>query len=128
MTNARGPWVIRLPWTAPPLSLNDRSRSHWPSTRKRRQVRGIARVLAHQAGVPALEACVVQLHYVPRDRRRRDTDNLVATLKPLADGLVDAGVVTDDTPQLMSKPEPRIEAPDSRDPHLYLVITERTPT
>ncbi|WP_162786781.1 hypothetical protein [Janibacter anophelis] len=48
--------------------------------------------------------------YEPPDRRRRDEDNLFATLKPLADGLVDAGVVADDTPDLMRK-ECRITDP-----------------
>jgi len=120
-------WTIRLPYTAPPLSLNDRGRSHWPKTRLTREIRGVANILAREARVPALAACTVALHYVPRDNRRRDTDNLVATLKPLADGLVDAGIVPDDTPGLMGKPEPLIHPANPRDPHLYLVITEVTP-
>ncbi|WP_244278017.1 hypothetical protein [Gordonia westfalica] len=50
----------------------------------------------------------VSLHYTPRDVRRRDADNLVPTLKAACDGLVDAGLVADDTPDLMTKQMPTI--------------------
>lgn len=44
-----------------------------------------------------LDRIEVQPVFTFRTRRRRDTDNLVAMLKPLLDGLVDANVVPDDT-------------------------------
>ena len=44
-----------------------------------------------------------------RDNRRRDTDNLIATGKPIYDALVTYGLVPDDTPRWMGKPEPIIE-------------------
>lgn len=55
-----------------------------------------------------MQACQVTLHYRPRDNRRRDADNLVPTLKALCDGLVDAGLVPDDTPNYMHKHMPVI--------------------
>lgn len=116
-------WQLTLPWTKPPLSLNDRMtwqvKSTWAKTLRR-----TAWALAKQAKLPPLGACDVVLVYVPRDRRRRDEDNLVATLKPLADGLVDAGVVADDTPDLMGK-RCRIGEPDPKDPRLLLVVERR---
>lgn len=118
-------WDIRLPWTAVPLSLNDRG--HWPArARRTRAVRDAAAVAALAAPGLAradLARCEVGLTYVPRDRRRRDADNLVATLKACCDGLVDAGVVADDTPDLMVKRMPVIAAPDG-DPRLVLTIRE----
>ena len=39
------------------------------------------RLLVRAAKVPELGRVRVQLEYTPRDARRRDTDNLVATLK-----------------------------------------------
>jgi crossover junction endodeoxyribonuclease RusA len=117
-------WTIRLPWSKPPLTLNGSYGSHWAHAKRVKEVRRVAAALARGAHVPHLESCTVQLHYVPRDGRRRDTDNLVATLKPIADGLVDAGIVDDDAPAFMAKPEPIIAAPDSRDPHLFVVVTE----
>lgn len=105
-----GYWVLTLPWGTPPLSLNDRihwsTKSTWTKT-----LRQTAWALAKQAKIPPLpKGCQVGLVYEPPDRRRRDEDNLFATLKPLADGLVDAGVVADDTPDLMRK-ECRITDP-----------------
>lgn len=116
-------WQLALPWTKPPLSLNDRM--HWrPKSIWTKTLRQTAWALAKQAKIPPLGSCSVELLYVPRDRQRRDEDNLTATLKPLADGLVDAGVVVDDTPDLMGK-RCRIGGPDPSDPRLLLVIERR---
>ena len=104
----------------PPLSLNDRM--HWRKRAKiTADIRGYIREWAFY-NVPACSASEVWLHYVPRDGRRRDADNLVPILKACCDGLVDAGVVPDDTPELMTKHMPVIDAPDRTDPHLYLVV------
>ncbi|WP_228805798.1 hypothetical protein [Nocardia higoensis] len=88
---------------------------------KTREIRATMVRLAEAAKLPALVAhLTMQLHYQPRDNRRRDTDNLVATLKPLADAMavpppgkphLGYGMVIDDTPKWMSKPEPIIHAP-----------------
>jgi crossover junction endodeoxyribonuclease RusA len=66
----------------------------------------------------------VGLTYVPRDKRRRDPDNLVVPLfKALVDGIVDAGIVPDDTPEYVIRSMPVILPPDG-DPRLVLVISE----
>jgi hypothetical protein len=45
----------------------------------------------------------VGIEYVTGDNRRRDSDNLVSgVLKHVLDGLVDAGLVPDDTPDYVS--------------------------
>ena len=116
-------WTLRVgDYTKPPLSLNDRM--HW------RKKAGITRTIragvADDAGrtVPACSAATVELHYVPRDKRRRDPDNLVVPLfKALCDGIVDAGIVPDDTPAYMVRSMPVIAAPDG-DPRLLLTIRE----
>lgn len=124
-------WTIRLPWRTPPLSMNDRG--HWAAKASRTaRVRRDVMALAAAHRLPTgLDRVRVQLVYVPRDRRRRDTDNLVATLKPICDALAAGtpkhpgwGLVADDTPEWMSKPEPVIAAPDPKDPHLRLLITD----
>lgn len=100
--------TIELPYLTPPLSLNDRMHRQ-AKARITRRVRLEVALLARSARLPRGAGHVtVTLHYAPRDDRRRDTDNLVATSKPCFDGLVDAGLVPDDTPQWMSKPEPVI--------------------
>ncbi|MGN6693889.1 MAG: hypothetical protein ACTHN0_06895, partial [Aquihabitans sp.] len=45
-----------------------------------------------------------QLTWWVKDNRTRDADNLAEFEKRLFDGLVDAGVVDDDKPELMDKP------------------------
>lgn len=114
-------WTIRLPYTTPPLTLN--GRMHWATkARITREVRGYVAGMAIYRK-PNQQPIHVTLVYVPRDSRRRDRDNLVATLKPCIDGLVDAGIVPDDTPDFVSWEPPVIAEPDPKDPHLRLEIT-----
>ena len=114
-------WTIRLPYTKPPLSLNQRL--HWRV--KSKLTKDVRQYVLQSAwyAVPACSAVAVELHYVPRDARRRDRDNLVATLKPCMDGLVEAGVIPDDTPEYCDW-SIHIDAPNRVDPHLFLLIKE----
>ena len=109
--------TIRLPYTKPPLNLNDRM--HW-----RKKAAVVKAVRAYVGGMAIymkpFQTVRVELHYVPRDKRRRDADNLVATLKPCLDGLVDAGVIRDDSPEYVTWTV-HIDPP-SPDPHLYLLV------
>ena len=125
-------WTIRLPWTKPPLSLNDRS--HW---RAKAAATASVRIAARAGAIGArnrsfvpppwpLERAAVTLTYYPRDRRRRDATNLVATYKACVDGLVDAGVIPDDTPQFLVELMPVIAEPDG-DPRMLLTIREVKP-
>ena len=101
--------TIHLPIATNPLSLN--ARMHW---RKKatltKQWRTFTALAA--ARYPALPACDVTLTWYVTDNRRRDEDNLFGLLKPLADGLVDAGVVADDTHQYMGKQCRIVRAPE----------------
>ena len=83
-----------------PLSLN--ARDHWSVKARHTKVwRNWAKGQAHE--FPPVDAVNVRLTWFVTDKRRRDEDNLVPLLKALCDGLVDAGVVADDTPDLMGK-------------------------
>ncbi|ANA85292.1 RusA-like Holliday junction resolvase [Gordonia phage BritBrat] len=110
---------IDLPWTKPPLSMNDRGYTKGAAMAKSAltaRIRQQVQLLAVLHQLPRNVAHTsVQLHYRPCDNRRRDTDNLVATLKPICDALAAGtkthpgyGLVPDDTPQYMAKPEPII--------------------
>ncbi|MPZ66192.1 MAG: hypothetical protein GEU83_11985 [Pseudonocardiaceae bacterium] len=112
--------VITLEWTSPPLSLNDRH-DRWTHAKIVDSIRLAAGWLAKAARLGRYTHVTVTLHYRPRDGRRRDADNLVATLKPLCDGLVDAGLVTDDDPVRMSKRMPEIHPPSPK-PLMWLEI------
>lgn len=112
MTSALTTRSLELPFTSIPLSMNDRH--HWARKAKiTRQIRDTVRILAIAHRLPRdLTHVVVELHYAPSSNRRLDADNLVATLKPCADALVDFGMVPDDVPSMMTKLMPVIEPKD----------------
>lgn len=117
-------WVLELPFTKP-LSLNDRM-NHWAKAKAVKEWREAAHWLARSARIPACRVVRVELHYVPRDDRRRDPDNLVAAFKPLVDGLVDAGVVPDDTDEFVRREWPAIHPkgkPRANGNRFWLVVT-----
>lgn len=122
-------WRVDLPWTTPPLTLNPRQHGHYMvRARKVREVRAVSRALVRAAGVPPLRRVALELHYRPRDRRRRDAVNLVATLKALEDGAVDAGVVPDDTAEFSEPTMPLLDPVEPGKPgSLYLVVRELEP-
>jgi hypothetical protein len=88
-------WVLWLPWSRPPLSLN-RHLHYMQEHRLKEQLRDATIVLAKQQRIPRLEAAVVELHWLKGDNRRADSDNIAPTLKPCIDGLRAAGVLDDD--------------------------------
>lgn len=109
----------RLDWRTPPLTENQRL--HWRERARRvKDVRATARLLtARLRGQGRVE---VELIWVVADARRRDADNIVPTLKALCDGMVDAGVVPDDTPQFMVKHMPVIRVERGAVPHMELRV------
>lgn len=115
-------WTLHLPWKTPPLTLNQRM--HWAvKARLTKELRLIAKVKARS--IPDLGRCTVELVWYVTDKRRRDADNPVLTLKALCDGLVDAEIVPDDTPEYMRKLPVRIEyRPKRTAAGMVLVIRE----
>lgn len=113
MTESDKVWRVEL-GKRPPLNLNDRD--HWTAkSKKTRAVRRIVKAKVLAQGLPTgLGHISTQLVWMTPDARRRDEDNLVATAKAAWDGLVDAGIVEDDTPQFMTKLMPRIVSHPTR--------------
>lgn len=115
-------YILTFPLLArPPLTANQRLH-HFAKARITRDLREATASLARHAGIPPLGRCEVSLTWYVKDRRRRDADNIVPTLKAMCDGLVDAGVVVDDTPDLMVKHMPRIEYRSAVVPHFVLLV------
>ena len=115
-------WMFDLPITKP-LSLN--GREHWrKKAHATKEVRASARVLAKHVGIPPLPRVSIELHYAPRDKRRRDAINLAATIKPLEDGIVDAGVVPDDTAEYVQPTHGVIDPPTGTVGRLYVIVRE----
>lgn len=106
-------WVAPLPWPKPPLSLNDRL--HWRvKADKVKQARRDAGWAIRAARLPRYQTVHVLLHYRAPDQKRRDLDNMAATLKPVLDALVDAGVIPDDDYRHVLSASSKIHEPDPR--------------
>ena len=120
--------TIDLPYEKPPLNANQRL--HWAEeARLKRKLRGDMGWLmksVRYAIEPLQEGqkLRIQLVYTPASNRRRDTLNLYATLKPLVDGIVDSGIIPDDTPDYVETPEPIIKDKQKKCRHrLQLELT-----
>lgn len=102
--------VIEFAAPATVMSMNDRM--HW------RPKAALTALWVEAAQVAGLQwrrrtrwkpkPCTVQLVVPVRDNRRRDPHNYFATVKPVVDGLVLAGVWPDDTPEWVRTIEPAI--------------------
>lgn len=117
-----GRWALVLPWETPPLTLNQRfahRAQQWALVKK---VRTTGALLVRAQRIPRLGRCRVTLTWYVRTKHRRDADNITATLKALCDGLVDAEVVADDTPELMDKLMPVITYRPGVRPSVELLV------
>jgi crossover junction endodeoxyribonuclease RusA len=113
-------FTLRYDYTRPPLTMNQRI--HWRTRAKlTKDIRVATCVLARR--IPDLGRCTVALTWYVTDRRVRDADNLVPTLKAMCDGLVDAGVARDDRPEYMHKLMPEIVLiPKETAAHMVLTV------
>jgi crossover junction endodeoxyribonuclease RusA len=108
----------------PPLSANQRE--HWTvKAGLTKRVREEVAWRARAAKIGRQDHVVVQLHYAPQDKRRRDASNLMATQKPGVDGLVDAGVVPDDTARWVTELMPVIHEPNGGAKRMWLAVQTR---
>ena len=118
--------TFRFEWTKAPLSLNYRMH-RMAEAKIVKELRTMMHVKARH--IPFMDRCEVSLVWYVNDRRRRDDENPVATLKALCDGLVDAEVVEDDTAEFMLKHMPRIVYVNKLidTPHFDFTVTEIAP-
>ena len=97
--------VLTLQWEyIPPAEVRGNSRAHrFKRSRTIREMRGSAH--AQALGHATMDQCSIKLTFW--HWRKVDFDNLLIGAKPWIDGLVDANVVPDDSPDHV-----RLEAPD----------------
>lgn len=116
-------WTLRLPYLAPPLTLNQR----FPWQKRYRvseQIKSDVGWLLKAEHVAAIDHASIELIWTPRTVNRRDSDNVEPTRKAAIDAIVKAGLLPDDSPEYVTRPEIRIEAPNRQHPSMLLVITE----
>ena len=90
-------WTITIPADLDWLNLNQRS--HWAAKAKLTKAwRQAARMVAIFANLPkGLERVHIVAHITKPTARQYDVHNLMPTLKACVDGLVDYGLIPDDT-------------------------------
>lgn len=114
-------YEIEFSFPRPPLSANRRGHwSKWAPTIA--AVREEAAWLVRKAKIPAAHHATVQLHYAPGHRRKLDAPNLTGTSKPAIDGIVDAGVVQDDSDGYVTELMPKIHRPPEPGPRCWMTI------
>jgi crossover junction endodeoxyribonuclease RusA len=91
-------WIFELPWPSSKLSPN--AREHWTTTSKLKKLyRARCKAIGVAAGLGYLQgsenAVRVDLTFFPPDKRARDMDNMLASMKAGLDGLADAMGVDD---------------------------------
>jgi crossover junction endodeoxyribonuclease RusA len=101
---------VELPAGLPLISLNDH-KSHWT---KRANLTKVTRsIAAGQAkGIPRLEKVKIRAVYSAPDNRRRDASNIFMSVKAAVDGIVDAGVLKDDSDRYVVSVEV-VRSPDN---------------
>lgn len=90
--------------------------------------RNLASARAKEAGIPHLDNAHIVAELRFADSRRRDPANWMPTAKAAVDGLVDAGVFTDDNAKFVTGPDLRLGPVVSRgfqSMHLLIYPTER---
>jgi crossover junction endodeoxyribonuclease RusA len=83
--------MIVLPWPDKVLSPN--ARSHWSKkARAAKQYRAYCYCVVKKSAlaIPASNRLHLQISFCPPDRRQRDADNLLASIKSGIDGIADA--------------------------------------
>lgn len=118
--------MIRLVLPLPPKGCNPNARGHW--AKKARAVKGYrrtadltARSLVRASERPRWECAELRSTWYLPDRRRRDPDNLIASMKAGIDGLRDADILADDRGLVIWPPVLRV---DPERPRVEIEITE----
>ena len=124
-------WSITIP--APCEWINANKREHWRTTAdKVAEWRTAGCAAATQAKLPTIKRAHIDavLHF--RNSARRDAHNWYPTLKALVDGLVDHGLLADDSTRYLTGPDIRVgdvlpKAPYGPVGEVVLTITEVAP-
>jgi hypothetical protein len=100
-------WRIELPAGTTLLTANGmRKQGHWSKYYTTiADLRKTTRMLAAEAGIPHLLKAKIKVTYHPPDNRRRDPHNWWPSVKAGIDGIVDAGVLPDDSRQYLTSVE-----------------------
>ena len=98
-------------------------RARWKATTLEVSTQAIA-ASPWAEGWEPIQRATVQVLWRCKTRRRRDFDNLISGLKPLLDGLVAAGVLEDDSTEIVTAIGPLLVETGSPVDETVIVVTE----
>lgn len=128
-TAARREYVVALPAGLPLLNANRSRREHWAAVRRTaKDIRTAACAIARSQRIPLIErARIVYVIHPSPQMRRRDPSNWAESAKAGVDGLVDAGVFTDDDATRVIGPDPRLGEPVKGSQLVFHIYPEGEP-
>lgn len=106
------PFVLRLPFTVPPVTANEVRQAHWTiQARAKIEVAEAVVEAARAAGVPPLERVAITLVWFAPDNGVRDCDGLYPMLKAAIDALTPARpAIPKGTPTRTGTPRKKAQA------------------
>lgn len=115
-------WTLTVPAVKPYLNLNQRQ--HWAAKAElTRHWRKTALMCAQVAKLPInLDRVHIVAHVIKPTNRQYDVHNLMPTLKACVDGLVDYGLIPDDTNNHLTGPD--LRQGGKGEPGITITITE----
>ena len=115
-------WTLTVPAVGPFINLNQRM--HWaPKAKLTKAWRFGAMLTAASEALPTgLEKVHIVAHVVKSTNRQYDVHNLMPTLKACVDGLVDYGLIPDDTNDHLTGPD--LRQGGKGEPSIVITITE----
>ena len=112
----------------PPEACSPNARVHWvvrhKATTDARLAAGWEAMVAKPDDWETPEKATVQFTFVVPDRRRRDSDNFVGRAKSFLDGLVDAGVIKDDSAECLTLLPPKFEVSKELSPRTRIRVED----
>lgn len=109
------------------------ARSHWAKANKvKREETETVSLYARQAGIKPVEGPVdvsvvfaEEVRFFKNGNRKpvRDVDNIQSAVKPILDGLVEAGVLPNDSPEWVRRVIPNVKYV-KKDPHITVAIMD----
>lgn len=116
--------TVALHWQTPPLSGNRTRGNPIVRAREVEAAKQAARIDIRAAKLKPMTGAEVYLHYRPKNRQRRDADNLAPTLKVCQDALVLEGLLPDDSWVCVPRCGMEIHEPTDEPPAMWLLIRE----
>ena len=111
-----------IEFPAPCKPLNANARDHWAKkARATRDWRDVAGAVAIIKRVQPVERGRVIVWFSLPNKRLREVSNLQPTVKAIVDGLVDAGVFTDDNDEIVTAQDAR-RGPQSTDGRVWVRV------